>query len=58
MVLEIGLFAEASVTDVALEGPGARVNVGVRFEIAGRRERLGTHGTLVRLFLQIRKFLA
>ena len=52
MIFEIGLFAEAPVADVALEGPGARVDVGVRLEIAGSRERLGAHRALVRLLLR------
>ena len=51
MVLEIGLLAESSVTDVTLERPGPGVNVGVRFEITGRGERLGAHRALVRLLL-------
>ena len=52
MIFEIGLFAESPVADVALEGPGARVDVGVRLEIAGSRERLGAHRALVRLLLR------
>jgi len=55
VILEIGLFAESSMADVALERPGASVDVGVRLEIAGRRERLGTHRALVRLLLRIKR---
>ncbi len=52
MVLEIGLLAESPMADVALEGPGARVHVRVRLEIAGGGEGFGAHCAFVRLLLQ------
>ena len=52
VVLEVGLLAEPAVADVALEGPRAGVDVGVRLEIAGGGERLGAHRALVRLLLR------
>lgn len=51
MILEIGLLAESSLTNVALERPGSRVDVHVRFEVAGGGERFGTHCALVRFLL-------
>lgn len=52
VILEVGVFAEPSVTDVALEGPGPIVNIHVRFEVPGCRERLGAQATFMRLLLQ------
>lgn len=51
VVLEVGVFAEASVADVTLEGPGAVVDVHVGLEISGGWERLRAQTALVRLFL-------
>lgn len=53
VVAQIGLFAEAALADMALEGPAATVNVHVRFQIARRRKRFVAHGALVRLLLSI-----
>jgi len=52
VILEVGVLAEPSVTDVALEGPGPIVNIHVRFEVPGCRERLGAQATFMRLLLQ------
>jgi hypothetical protein len=52
VVLKVGVLAETSVTDVALEGPGPIVNIHVRFEVPGCRERLGAQSAFVRLLLQ------
>lgn len=51
MILEVGVLAETAGTDVAFKRPGTGMDVHVRFQIAGRRERFGTQGTLVWLFL-------
>ena len=52
VILEVGVLAEPSVADVALEGPGPIVNIHVRFEVPRRRERLGAQTTFVGLLLQ------
>jgi hypothetical protein len=52
VILEVGVLAEPSVADVALEGPGPIVNIHVRFEVPGCRERLGAQATFMRLLLQ------
>jgi hypothetical protein len=52
MILKVGVLAEPSVADVALEGPGAIVNIHVRFEVPGSRERLGAQSTFMGLLLQ------
>jgi len=52
VVLQVRLLAEAAVADVTAVGPGAAVDVHMRAEIAGRRERLGALRALVRLLLQ------
>jgi hypothetical protein len=54
VVLEIGVFAETPVADMALEGPGPIVDVHMRFEVSWCRERLGAQTTLMGLFLQQR----
>ena len=51
VVLEVGVFAEATRTDVALERPRAAVHVHVRFEVARCRERFAAQGAFVWLFL-------
>lgn len=51
VIFQIGVLAETAGADVAFEWPGAAVNVHVRFEVSGSRERLGAEGALVRLFL-------
>jgi len=51
VVLEVGVFAEASTTHVALEGPRAAVDVLVALQVARGRERLGAQRTLVRFLL-------
>ncbi len=51
MVLEVGVLAEAARADVALERPRAAVHVHVRFQVPGRRERLGAECALVRFLL-------
>lgn len=38
VVLQIGLFAEPSLTDLTVERPTAVVHVHVRFQVSGRRE--------------------
>ncbi len=57
VVLQIGLFAEATVANVTLEGPGARVDVGVRFQVAWGWERFGAHGAFVRFFLKQKRHI-
>ena len=52
VVLQVRLFAEASVTDVTLVRPGPVVDVHVRLEVSGSRERLGAQGTLMGLLLE------
>jgi len=52
VILEVGVLAEPSVADVALEGPGPIVDIHVRFEVPGCRERLGAQATFMRLLLQ------
>lgn len=52
VILEVGVLAEPSVADMALEGPGPIVNIHVRFEVPGCRERLGAQATFMRLLLQ------
>jgi hypothetical protein len=52
VILKVGVLAEPSVADVALERPGPIVNVHVRFEVPGCRERLGAQSTFMRLLLQ------
>lgn len=52
VVLEVGVFAEAPVADVAFERPRAVVDVHVRLEVARRRERLGAQTALVGLLLE------
>ena len=52
MVLEICLLAESPVADVALERPGASVDVGVGLEVTRGGEGFGAHCALVGLFLQ------
>jgi hypothetical protein len=52
VVLEVGVFAEPPVADVALEWPGPVVNVHVRLEVPWRREGLGAQTALVGLLLQ------
>lgn len=52
MVLEVGVFREAARADVALERPRTAVDVHVRLEIAGRRERLGTKAAFVWFLLK------
>lgn len=42
VVLEVGVFAEASVAYVTLEGPGPVVYIHVGLEISGGREGLRT----------------
>ena len=51
MVLEIGLLGEATVADVTLERPGPVVDVGMRFQVARRREGLGAEAAFVRFIL-------
>jgi len=55
VVLEVGLFAEAATTQVALVRPRATVYVHVTLEVARRRERFGTQRTLVWLLLHVTK---
>lgn len=52
MVLQIRVLAESPVADVTLERPRPVVHVHVRFEVAGRRERLGAQRALVRFLLR------
>ena len=52
MVLEVGLFAEASVTHITSERPRTIVHVHVGAEIPGGRERFLTQRTLVGLLLE------
>lgn len=51
VVFQIRVFAESSVADVTLERPRPVVHVHVRFQISGRRERLGTQSAFVRFLL-------
>jgi hypothetical protein len=53
VILEVGVLAEPSVADVALEGPGPIVNIHVRFEVPGCRERLGAQATFMGLLLDM-----
>ncbi len=55
MVLQVGLLAESSVADMALEGPRPSVDVRVRLQIARGGEGLGAHGALVGLLLARRE---
>ena len=52
MILQVGVFAESSVADVAFEGPGPIVDIHVRLEVSGCRERLGAQSAFVWLLLQ------
>lgn len=52
MVLQIGLFAESTMANVALKGPSSGVDVGVRFQVAWGGEGFGAHGAFVRFFLE------
>lgn len=51
MILKVRLLAEASRADLTLKRPRSAVNVHVRAEIAGCRERLGAETAFVWLFL-------
>ena len=51
VVLEVGLLAEAPVTDVTLEWPRAIVHVHMALQVPGGGERLGAQAALVRLLL-------
>ena len=51
VVPDVGVFGEASLADLAAEGPAAVVHELVRLQVAGRRERLVAVAALVRLFL-------
>jgi len=55
VIFQIRVFAEPSVADVTLERPRSVVHVHVRFQIAGRRERLGAQSALVRFLLRTHK---
>lgn len=52
VILKVGMLAEPSVAYVTLEWPGPIVNIHVRFEVPGCRERLGAQSTFMRLLLQ------
>lgn len=52
VIFQIRVLAEPSVADVTLERPRSVVHVHVRFQIAGRRERLGAQSALMRFLLQ------
>lgn len=52
MVLQVGLLAEASIANRALEGPASVVDVGMSFEITGRRKRLSANIAFMRFVLQ------
>ncbi len=51
VIFQIGVLAETAGADVAFKRPGSTVNVHVRFQVSGSRERFGAEGALVRLFL-------
>ncbi len=51
MVLQVGLFAESSLTDVALERPSSCVDVHVTLQVSRGGEGFGTEGALVVLLL-------
>jgi len=51
VVLEVGLFAEATATHVALVRPRTTVHVQVALEVARSRKRLGAQRAFVRLLL-------
>lgn len=53
VIAQVRLLREAAIADVALERPGAVVDVHVALEIARRRERLRAEGALVWLLLLI-----
>ena len=55
VVLEVGLLAEAPVTDVTAEGPGAAVDVHVTPQVTRRGERLGAQRALMGLLLHGKK---
>lgn len=56
MVLEVGVLAEAAITDMAFERPRPIVDVHMRLEVPWRRERLRTESALVWLLLQTKKY--
>lgn len=51
VITQISLLAESSVADVTMERPTAIVNVHVRLEVSGSRERFVACRALVRLLL-------
>ena len=51
MVLQVSLLAKSAMAYVALVGPGASVDIRVRFEITRGGKGLGTHGALMWFFL-------
>jgi threonine dehydrogenase-like Zn-dependent dehydrogenase len=53
MIFEVRLFAEPPVADVTFKGPRSVMNIHVTLQIPWRRERLGAHGTLMGLLLEI-----
>ena len=52
VVFQVGLLAESPVTNVALERPGAIMDVHMAAEVPGGWEGLGAQRTLVGLLLQ------
>lgn len=52
VVFQVGLLAESPVTNVALERPGAVMDVHMAAEVPGGGEGLGAQRTLVGLLLQ------
>ena len=51
MIFKVRLLAETPLAYVAFKRPSARMYIRMRLEIPRGRERLTTHGTLVRLLL-------
>ena len=57
VVLQVGLFAESTVTDITPEWPGTVMHVHVALQITRGRERLGTEVALVGFLLKCKTYV-
>ena len=57
VVLQVGLFAESTVTNITPEWPGTVMHVHVALQVTRGRERLGTEVALVGLLLKCKKYV-
>ena len=57
VVLQVGLFAESTVTNITPEWPGTVMHVHVALQVTRGRERLGTEVALVGLLLKCNKYV-